>query len=126
MERDESESSVSWSPVQEAGTVDQACQGTGLAQKVLGCCMRFPAQLEGGPHAGYGRLQRLLVVPHLRRWRRQAMQCVEGSAQGLYSLSQWSETKSYLLVRGQSYANFCKKPDRATQRSSLGEIAVSS
>ena len=93
MEREESESSVSWSPVQEAGTVDQACQGTGLAQKVLGCCMGFPAQLEGGPHAGCGRLQRLLAVPRLRRWRRQAMQRMEGSAQGLYSLSQWSETQ---------------------------------
>ena len=34
-------------PRTEAGTVYQACQGTGLAQKVLGCCKGFPAQLEG-------------------------------------------------------------------------------
>ena len=57
-----------------------------MVQKFLGCWEGFPAQLEGGLHAGCGRLQRLLVVPHPRRWRRQAMQRMEGPAQGLFSL----------------------------------------
>ena len=93
MEREESWYSVSLSPVQEAGTIYQACQGTGLAQKVLECCKGFPVQLEGGLHAGCGKLQRLLAVLPLRLSRHQAMQCVEGSVQGLNSLSQWSVTQ---------------------------------
>ena len=46
---------------------------------------------------------------------------VEGSEQGLTSHLQRSE----LLYRGQSMSNFCLDAQRATQRSSLDEIAVS-
>ena len=50
------------------------------------------------------------------------MQRVEGSERGLNSPSQ---RLNYLLCKGQSNDNSCPKPDRATQRSSLDEIAVS-
>ena len=40
-------------------------------------------------------------------------------------LSSLSQRQDYLLYRGQSNANFCSKPGRATQRSSLDEITVS-
>ena len=53
-----------------------------------------------------GRLQQLLAVLPLRLSRRQAMQRVEGSEQGLISLSQQQD---YLLYRGQSNANFLFK-----------------
>ena len=93
MESEEGWSSVSLSPVQEAGTIYQACQGTGLAQKVLECCKGFPVQLEGSLHAGCGKLQRHLAVLPLHLSQHQAMQHVEGSVQGLNSLSQQSVTR---------------------------------
>ena len=48
-------------------------------------------------------------------------QDMEGSVQGLTSCLQRSE----LLYRGQTMSRFCSSAQRATQRSSLDEIAAS-
>ena len=77
MEREESWSSVSWSPVQEAGTVYQACQGTGLAQKVLECCKDFQHNwravrtLDTGGCSGFWRFQSYVYgnVRQCSAWR---------------------------------------------------------
>ena len=98
----------------EAWTIYRGFPGTSKAQTALEYCGWFPGLLEGGPHVECGWLQQFLVVLPLRLSRHQAIQRVEGS-----------ERQKYLLYRGQSNDNSCPKPDRATQRSSLDEIAVS-
>ena len=70
----------------EAGTIYQACQGTGAVQRApqaQECCRGSPIQLEAGPHAGCGRLRQLPAarVPLLSP--RPARQHAEGSIQGL-------------------------------------------
>ena len=106
----------------EAGTIYRVFPGTGEAPTALDYCWRFPGLLEGGPHVEYGQLQQLLSVLPLRLSRCQAMQRMDGSERGLISLSQ---RQDYLLYKSQSKSNFCLDAQRATERSSLDEIAVS-
>ena len=69
----------------EAGTIYQACQGTGVVQRApraLECCRGSPRQLEAGPHAGCGRLRQLLVARDPLLLPRPVRQHAEGSIQG--------------------------------------------
>ena len=68
-----------------------------------------------------GKLQRLLSGRLLYPGGHLVGQCMEVSVQGLTSCLQHSE----LLYRGQSMSRFCLSAQRATQRSSLDEIAAS-
>ena len=72
----------------QAGGLNQVYPGTGEAQTALDGCWVFPGLLEGSPHVECGRMQGLLAVLPLRLTRGQAMQRMEGSEQGLDSLSQ--------------------------------------
>ena len=105
-----------------AWTIYRVFLVTDEAQTALEGCWGCPQLLEDGPHVECGWLQRLLVVLPPRPSRRLVMQRVEGSERGPISPSQ---RLYYLLYKGQSNDSSCPKPDRATQRSSLNEIAVS-
>ena len=80
-----------------------------------------PTPRVEGPHVECGKWRRLLAEQLLYPGGHLVGQRVEGSVQGLTSCLQWSE----LLYRGQSMSRFCLSAQRATQRSSLDEIAAS-
>ena len=80
-----------------------------------------PIPWVDGPHVECGKWQRLLAEQLLYPGGHLVGQRVEGSVQALTSCIQQSE----LLYRGQSMSRFCLSAKRATQRSSLDEIAAS-
>ena len=66
----------------EAGTIYQACQGTGEVQRACQApesCRGSPILLEAGPHAGCWRLRQLLAVQALLLWPRPVRLHAEGS-----------------------------------------------
>ena len=80
-----------------------------------------PTPRVDGLHGECGKWRRLLAEQLLYPSGHLAGQRVEGSVQGLTSCFQ----RSKLLYRGQSMIPFCLTAQRATQRSSLDEIAAS-
>ena len=91
------------------------------APAVPGYFQGCPTPQVDGPHVECGKSWRLLAGQLLYPSGHLAGQCMEGSVQGLTSCFQRSE----LLYRGQSMIPSCLTAQRATQISSLNEIAAS-
>ena len=121
MAKGKSESLVACDPAWEIQVFYRVGPGVAWALMALGFFQGCPVPQVDGPHMECGKLRWLPAEQLLYPGEHLVGQRVEGSVHGLTSCSHRSE----LLYRGQSKLSFCLSAQRATQRSSLNEIAVS-